>query len=176
MTSRRNLPRIKSDPRSIRREDVRLDLGTVTIRGTKTDKSDRVVPVLSLTRPFLAAALAWGEHAGRLVQRWTNVGRDLPGLLVGLGYQRATPNDLRRTFASWLVQNGVDLFTVSKLMGHNSTRMVERVYGKLTPENMAAAVAAVPAFTRVTPVSLSVARSTLLPPTSVPNEETHDDE
>ena len=130
----------RSEVERIRREDVRLDLGTVTIRGTKTDKSDRVVPVLSLTRPFLAAALAWGEHAGRLVQRWTNVGRDLPGLLVGLGYQRATPNDLRRTLATWLRAAGAEASLVAEVLGHTDSRMVERVYGRLSPAQLAAAL------------------------------------
>jgi hypothetical protein len=42
-----------------------------------------------------------------------------------------TPNDLPRTFASWLVQAGESLFVVATLLGHSSTRMVERVYGRL---------------------------------------------
>lgn len=130
----------RSEVERIRREDVRLDLGTVTIRGTKTDKSDRVVPVLSLTRPFLVAALTWGEHAGRLVQRWTNVGRDLPGLLIGLGYARATPNDLRRTLATWLRAAGVEASLVAEVLGHTDSRMVERVYGRLPTAQLAAAL------------------------------------
>ena len=91
-------------------------------------------------RPFLAAALAWGEHAGRLVQRWTNVGRDLPGLLVGLGYQRATPNDLRRTLATWLRAAGAEASLVAEVLGHTDSRMVERVYGRLSPAQLAAAL------------------------------------
>jgi integrase len=124
----------------IRREDVRLDLGTVRIAGTKTDKSDRVVPVLSVTRPFLAAALAWGAHSGRLVPAWTNVGRDLPAVLVGLGYERATPNDLRRTLANWLRAAGVEASLIGEMLGHTDSRMVERVYGRLSPAQLAAAL------------------------------------
>jgi integrase len=57
-----------------------------------------------------------------------------------------SPNDLRRTFASWLVQNGVPLLTVATLLGHSSTRMVEKVYGRLSAKNMDDAIAALPAF------------------------------
>lgn len=57
-----------------------------------------------------------------------------------------SPNDLRRTFASWLVQNGVPLHAVAKLLGHSSTRMVERGYAKLSQKNMDDAIAVPPAF------------------------------
>jgi integrase len=33
---------------------------------------------------------------------------------------------LRHTYASWLVENGVDLYTVKKLMGHSTIAMTER--------------------------------------------------
>jgi len=46
---------------------------------------------------------------------------------------------LRHTFASWLVQNGVDLYTVQKLMGHSTISMTER-YAHLAPDNLKSAV------------------------------------
>jgi integrase len=57
---------------------------------------------------------------------------------------KVSPNDLRRTFASWLIQNGADRFTVATLMGHTSTRMIEKVYGKLKQENLDMAIAVMP--------------------------------
>lgn len=42
-------------------------------------------------------------------------------------------HDLRHTHASWLVQDGVPLFTISRRLGHASSRTIEQVYGHLMP-------------------------------------------
>ena len=62
---------------------------------------------------------------------WPNVRRDLAVACRHAGIPRVSPNDLRRTFASWLKQRGVDSMVVARLLGHSSTAMVERVYGRL---------------------------------------------
>jgi len=47
--------------------------------------------------------------------------------------QKVVFHSLRHTFASWLVQKGQPLYTVSKLMGHRNIRWTER-YAHLDPE------------------------------------------
>ena len=44
-------------------------------------------------------------------------------------------HSLRHTFASWLVQDGVSLYEVQKLLGHSSSKVTE-VYSHLQPEQL----------------------------------------
>lgn len=114
------------------------NLEVINVGGTKTEGSRRVVPIAA--DEALRAALK------RLpVERWDNVRRDLSRAARSAGViekkQWLTPNDLRRTFASWMIQAGVAPFVVARLLGHKSTRMVETVYGQLGLETLRAAVA-----------------------------------
>src|SRR5262249_1620872 len=68
---------------------------------------------------------------------WPYVNRDLARACKAAKVPKVTPNDLRRTFASLLVQDGVPLDVVAKLMGHASSAMVYRVYGRFTPAALA---------------------------------------
>ncbi len=126
-----------------RREDVGEGLSTVLLRGTKRKTRFRTVPIVSpAQRSLLAHAL---EHAGgtegALFTAWRNVRRDLAEACERAGIERCSPNDLRRTFASWQVEAGVPLFPIAQAMGHKDTRMLERVYGRQTPEQLAALMA-----------------------------------
>ena len=44
---------------------------------------------------------------------------------------RLRPHDLRKTAGSWLVQDGVDIYRVSKFMRHTSVVVTERYYAEL---------------------------------------------
>ncbi len=48
-------------------------------------------------------------------------------------------HSLRHTFASWLVQRGISLYQVSKLLGHSDIKTTE-TYSHLSPENFRSAV------------------------------------
>jgi integrase/recombinase XerD len=50
---------------------------------------------------------------------------------------------LRHTYASHLVQGGVDLYTVSELLGHTDPKM-SRIYAHLAPHNLQDAVKRLP--------------------------------
>ncbi|HAG53582.1 MAG TPA: hypothetical protein DCL21_07335 [Alphaproteobacteria bacterium] len=56
------------------------------------------------------------------------------------GIENCTPHDLRRTFGTQLLLKGVDIFTVSKLLGHNSVATTEKHYAFLNIETLHNAV------------------------------------
>ena len=123
----------------LRWEDIDLHRGVIRIPKGKTVKRDvKISPVL---RPWLEALDA---GTGPVTEPWGNVGRDLPDACARAGVPRCTPNDLRRTFATWLVNEDVPLQQVAKLMGHKSTRMVDLVYGHLTNETLDRAIDRLP--------------------------------
>ncbi len=139
---------------------VDLAGGKLLVPGTKRETRRRWVPIAPALRHLLEL-VPERERRGKVVEPWGNVRRDLHAAVERANVkimQRAidagddtwveipkvSPNDLRRTFASWLVQQGVPLLTVASLMGHSSTRMVERVYGKLSKRNFDEAIAALP--------------------------------
>jgi len=115
-----------------------VDLARGVILLPKGKTVGRPIAIHPVLRPWLEAM-----HAGRgpVVEPWPNVRRDLPAAALRAGVPRVTPNDLRRTFASWLVQAGTSLYVVSRLLGHSSTRMVELVYGQLDDATLASAIA-----------------------------------
>lgn len=103
------------------------------VRGTKTEGADRVIPLSP-------EALAVFKRRERFPV-WHTVVRDLGRACERAGIPPATPNDLRRTFCSWLCQAGVPERTCAELLGHADTTMVRAVYGHLDRATLAAAVA-----------------------------------
>lgn len=56
-------------------------------------------------------------------------------------------HELRHTYASHLAQAGVDLLTISKLLGHADTRITSKHYAHLADKTLADAVTKLPSFT-----------------------------
>ncbi|MBU8834143.1 tyrosine-type recombinase/integrase [Mycolicibacterium goodii] len=54
---------------------------------------------------------------------------------------RPTPHDLRHTSASWLLNSGVPITTVSRRLGHESIKVTVDVYGHLSDDSGRAAAA-----------------------------------
>lgn len=55
-------------------------------------------------------------------------------------------HELRHTYASHLAQAGVDLLTISKLLGHADTRITSKHYAHLADKTLALAVTRLPSF------------------------------
>lgn len=67
--------------------------------------------------------------------------RDLAVACKRAGIAPVTPNDLRRTFCSWMCQAGVPERLCAEMMGHEDTTMVRAVYGHFDRQGQASAVA-----------------------------------
>jgi len=121
--------------------DVDLPGGVVLLRGTKTEGSRRAVPIVGWARPLLEHAVRYAEgQGGRLFRPWGNVRRDLHEACERAGITPVSPNDLRRTCATWLRQGGVEPHLIAAMLGHTDSRMVERVYGRLPVESLGRAL------------------------------------
>jgi integrase len=143
-------------------EHVDLKAKRLRVPGRKRSTRWRLVPIHPSLLPLLRNAVKNRDAGESLVKRWPNVRRDLHAAVVRVNTKiaaleskrkpaplpKVSPNDLRRTFASWLKQAGEDSLVVAHLMGHSSTRMVELVYGRLADETYQDAVAAMPKLKR----------------------------
>jgi integrase len=151
-------------------ETVDLENRRLLLPGTKTSKARRWVPIAEPLHRLLSE-IHEDARSGPVLPPWRNVRRDLAALVTAHNKAQAKlaqqerrpapkpmdPNDLRRTFASWLKQAGVDSMVVAKLLGHTTSRMVEFVYGHLNDATTQAAIAKLPAAT-VPPLATQVPR------------------
>lgn len=69
-------------------------------------------------------------------------------------------HELRHTYASHLAQAGVDLLTISKLLGHADTRITSRHYAHLADKTLADAVTKLPSFEATSTTMLSEVKRT----------------
>ncbi len=123
-----------SESTRARLEDVAGSM--VMLRGTKTKRALRTVPVPPTMRGALGWALANAEGALVLHAPWGNVRRDLAVACAAIGIAPVTPNDLRRTFGTWLRMSGLTPDLIGIAMGHADGRMAERVYGRIGPADL----------------------------------------
>jgi integrase len=132
---------------SLRWRDVDLVRSLLTVRGSdaKSGKTQHV-PLNEEARTVLRSWRADLSEVGDLVfpgptgERMQTLKTAWGTLAEAAGLTNFTFHDLRHTFASHLVQRGVDLNTVRELLGHADIRMTLR-YSHLAPEHKAAAVA-----------------------------------
>lgn len=125
------------------RADVDLRAASVRLRGTKTKRSARVVPIFEHVADLARRAHAGAARRGPAFARWGNARRDIAAACVRAKVPVVSPNDMRRSAATWLVERGVPSNLVALFLGHTTSRMVEIVYGHLEGAQLARAFAAV---------------------------------
>jgi len=129
--------------------DVKLDQGTLTFWDTKNTESRVVFMTEEVEALFrnkergerrdLVFPSRTGEVMGQVSALFNRTANATFNQGIRDRRQRVCFHTLRHTHASWLVQRGVDLLTVARLMGHKTIKMSER-YAHLAPEGMRRAV------------------------------------
>lgn len=115
--------------------DIDLQAGMIHVRGTKTSHRDRVIPILPMFRKLAELA-----RKGIPFEPWINIRRDLEVACRKAGVEHVSPRDLRRSHARILRAAGVEPSLIGAMLGHRDGRMVERVYGRIQPTELAAVI------------------------------------
>jgi integrase len=129
--------------------DFNADAGTVTVRKSKTGKARHVVLTdegmtffRSVTAGRAGADLMFRRTSGRAWAK-TNQARPMREACARAGIvPRVGIHQLRHSWASHAVMNGVPPMVVARNLGHADTRMVEKHYGHLAPSYVADAIRA----------------------------------
>jgi len=129
----------------LRWSNVDLDRGLITLQQHKTLKN-KYIPINEAARESLIwlDKHRYGDHV--FMYHWQkpigkdNVQKAIDRVCSKAGIDDFTFHGTRHTFGSHLVMAGVDLVTVSKLMGHSKINMTMR-YAHLAPKHEAEAVA-----------------------------------
>ena len=122
------------------RADISADGALVALHGTKRKTRERVAPLpMPGQRAMVLWALANADGPGEklFLRVDPNVRRDLHQACAKLGIPPCSPNDLRRTYGTWLRAAGVEPQLIGAAMGHRDSRMAEVVYGRFTPDALA---------------------------------------
>lgn len=106
--------------------------GTTIVLDVRTKSGRaRAVPVPPIATPLLADI--------PFVCTYHNLRWEFEAARIRTGLPHIRFHDLRHTYASVLVQQGVRLKTVGEILGHSSTAVTDR-YAHLAPEHLQAAV------------------------------------
>lgn len=142
--------RLKSEGLTLRWQDIDFVRGTVTVQAAwaKTGKT-RTIPMNSLVREALGRLPKKSEWVFTkpngtpyTAVRGFDKARQTAGLIdliPGTEKFAVTVHTLRHTFATRLIEIGIDLRTVQELGGWSNLKMLER-YGHVSPSRKAAAV------------------------------------
>ena len=132
--------------------DINFEDGTIFVKDTKNTRNRHAYLTSEVRQmlkrrlnddrpdsPLVFPSLKGGEF-NRASQRPFSQAVETVGLNDGVEdrRQRVVFHTLRHSYASWLVQRGHPLYTVSQLMGHRSMKMTER-YAHLAPDTLRAA-------------------------------------
>ena len=129
--------------------DIDLDARVIQIRNSDTfttkSRKNRSIPMneqlhqaFVIMKNVAGSELVFHSKGKRLKANWVSKVFKSYVIKAGLN-EKLHFHSLRHTFASWLVQDGVSLYEVQKLLGHSNIS-VTQVYSHLQPETLHATV------------------------------------
>lgn len=131
----------RSELLRMRWEHIDWQRSEIVVHQTKPARSFRRLPLPAELKEVLEQLR---QPGGKLLASFNNFYRELDRAASKAGVPHFSLNDCRRTFASWMLQGGVPLYDVSKLLGHRSIAMVQKVYGHLSDDSLHRAVEKLP--------------------------------
>ena len=91
----------------------------------KNDQSKRIVPIPKW--------LDLGSGEGYIFRptKYCHINRDFDNWIMRTGTKRIRIHDLRHSYVAMLINKGVDIYTISKIVGHSSIKTTLDTYGHL---------------------------------------------
>jgi len=131
-------------------EDIDLLNKTLHIRDPKSRRdrfvymTDEVFEMLTLRRSGKEAGFVFTDRHGRAIRE---VSQTIQRAIDALGFNegindrrhKLTFHSCRHTFASWAASAGVDMFTLQRMLGHETAAMTQR-YSHLAPSGIRSAM------------------------------------
>jgi integrase len=118
-------------------KDVRFDTGEIWLHGKKTEASDRLIPMPKELRLFLERLKKETAAKQSLpIIKIKSAKKSLQRACKKLGLKRFTHHDFRHYFATTCIEEGVDIPTVSRWLGHaDGGALAMQRYGHLRREH-----------------------------------------
>jgi site-specific recombinase XerD len=131
---------------NLRFQQVDLDRRLIHIQSSPTFRTkqgkqrtiplnDVAVQMLESKANHILSEYVFTNRGSKIAESWLSHRFKHYVRLAKLENARLHFHSLRHTFASWLVQDGVSLYEVQKLLGHSSID-VTQIYSHLQPEQL----------------------------------------
>lgn len=125
------------EARAVRWNDVKFEANQIWIHGTKSETSDRLVPMTTALRCFLERLHTEDKpKATDPIGVIKSAKKALQTTCRKLRYPSFTHHDFRHFFATTCIESGVDIPTISRWLGHSDGgALAMKVYGHLRQEH-----------------------------------------
>ena len=117
--------------------DIKWENNMIWIHGTKSEQSDRLIPMTASLREFLLKLKAdFNPELTDKILKTGSAKKCLATACTNLEFPKFSHHDFRHFFATTCIESGVDIPTVSRWLGHSDGgALAMRVYGHLQVEH-----------------------------------------